>query len=208
MSTLAAVTQPRRLLDLAEQIAVLALYSWLVIRLWPGQFSASNWYPVLILLSEGLVVLLLVIRRPTDRISTKGRDWALAAGGTFVVLFVGQGGPPLMGPLGAVLMLIGLAIHVGAKLSLLRSFGLVAANRGVKSGGLYRLVRHPMYAGYMLTHVGFLLVAPSLWNVAIYVVAWAFLIARMYAEEQVLSDDPAYREMKSRVPYRLVPGVF
>jgi protein-S-isoprenylcysteine O-methyltransferase Ste14 len=208
MSTLAAVTQPRRLLDLVEQIAVLALYSWLVVRLWPSQFSASNWYPVLILLSEGLVVFLLIIRRPTDRISTKGRDWALAAGGTFVVLFVGQGGPPLMGPLGAVLMLIGLAIHVGAKLSLLRSFGLVAANRGVKSGGLYRLVRHPMYAGYMLTHVGFLLVAPSLWNVAIYVVAWAFLIARMYAEEQVLSDDPAYREMKSRVPYRLVPGVF
>jgi protein-S-isoprenylcysteine O-methyltransferase Ste14 len=208
MSALAAVTQPRRLLDLVEQVAVRALYIWLVIRLWPGEISASNWYPVLLLLSEGLVVLLLLIRRPTDRISTKGLDWALAVGGTFVVLLVGQGGAPLHGPLGAVLMLLGLAIHVGAKLSLFRSFGVVAANRGVKAGGLYRLVRHPMYAGYMLTHVGFLLVAPSLWNLAVYAAAWAFLVARIYAEEKVLSEDPAYLALKGRVRYRLLPGLF
>jgi protein-S-isoprenylcysteine O-methyltransferase Ste14 len=208
MSALAAVMQPRRLLDLVEQLAVLLLYSWLVFRLWPKDFSAAHWYPVLILLSEGLVVLLLLIRRPTDRISTRGRDWALAAGGTFVVLLIDQGGAPILGPLGAFLMLFGLVIHVGAKLSLLRSFGLVAANRGVRSGGLYRLVRHPMYAGYMLTHLGFLLVAPSLWNAAIYAAAWALLIARIYAEEQVLSEDAAYQEFKSRVRYRLVPGLF
>jgi protein-S-isoprenylcysteine O-methyltransferase Ste14 len=208
MSALAAVTHPRRLLDLAEQIAVLALYSWLVFRLWPSEFSPANWYPLLILLSEGLVVFLLVIRRPTERISTHWRDWALAAGGTFLVLLIDQGGPPLLGPLGVFLMLAGLMIHVGAKLSLLRSFGLVAANRGVKVGGLYRLVRHPMYAGYMLSHVGFLLVAPSLWNLAIYALGWAFLIARIYAEEKVLGADPAYQVFKERVRHRLVPGVF
>jgi protein-S-isoprenylcysteine O-methyltransferase Ste14 len=208
MSALAAVIQPRRLLDLAEQIAVLALYCWLVYRLWPAEFSASNWYPLLILLSEGLVVFLLVIRRPTERISTHWRDWALAAGGTFLVLLIDQGGPPLIGPLGVFLMLAGLLIHLGAKLSLLRSFGLVAANRGVKVGGLYRLVRHPMYAGYMLSHLGFLLVSPSLWNAAIYVIAWAFLIARIYAEEKVLGADPAYQHFKTRVRYRLVPGLF
>lgn len=208
MSALAAVTHPRRLLDLAEQIAVLTLYGWLVFRLWPSEFSVSNWYPLLILLSEGLVVVLLLIRRPTERISIKGRDWALAAGGTFVVLLVDQGGTPLMGPLGAFLMLVGLAIHVGAKLSLRRSFGLVAANRGVKVGGFYRFVRHPMYAGYMLSHVGFLLVAPSVWNLAVYAAAWAFLVARIYAEEQMLSEDPAYQTFKNRVRYRLLPGIF
>lgn len=207
MSALTAVIHPRRLLDLVEQLAVLALYSWLVVRLWPGEFSATNWHPLL-LLSEGLVVVLLLIRRPTDRISTKGLDWVLAAGGTFVVLLVDRGGPPLHGPLGAVLMLLGLAIHVGAKLSLFRSFGVVAANRGVKVGGLYRLVRHPMYAGYMLTHAGFLLVAPSLWNLAVYAAAWAFLVARIHAEEKVLGADPEYQTFKGRVRYRLMPGLF
>ena len=29
------------------------------------------------------------------------------------------------------------------------------ANRGVVSTGLYRLVRHPIYLGYLITHAGF-----------------------------------------------------
>lgn len=60
-----------------------------------------------------------------------------------------------------------MATHVGAKLCLWRSFGLVAAHRGLKAGGLYAVVRHPMYAGYVISHVGYLLVAPSWWNLAI-----------------------------------------
>jgi protein-S-isoprenylcysteine O-methyltransferase Ste14 len=208
MPTIVALNQPKRLLDLFEQVTVLVLYSWLVLRLWPREFSLSNWYPVLLLLSEGLVVVLLLIRRPTDRISTNLRDWAVAAGGTFLALLVGSGGAPLFGALGACLILLGLAVHVGAKLSLRRSFGLVAANRGVRVGGFYRLVRHPMYAGYMLSHVGFLLVAPSLWNALIYAAVWMLLIARIYAEERVLSEDPAYCAFKSRVRYRLLPGIF
>ena len=208
MLNIVALTQPKRLLDLLEQVTVLALYSWLVLRLWPDEFSPSNWYPLLLLLSEGLVVFLLLIRRPTDRISTNGRDWAVAAGGTFLALLVGKGGAPLFGALGACFLLLGLAMHVGAKLSLRRSFGLVAANRGVRVGGLYRLVRHPMYAGYMLSHVGFLLVAPSPWNAAIYAAVWMLLIARIYAEERVLSEDPEYQAFKSRVRYRLLPGIF
>ena len=56
----------------------------------------------------------------------------------------------------------GFVLQLSAKLTLRRSFGVVAANRGVKASGPYRLVRHPMYAGYALTHVGFLLAGPNL----------------------------------------------
>lgn len=208
IANIVALARPKRLLDLFEQAVVLVLYTWLVLRLWPAEFSVSNWYPVLLLLSEGLVVFLLLIRRPTDRISTNLKDWAVAGGGTFLALLVGKGGPPVFASLGACLILLGLAIHVGAKLSLRRSFGLVAANRGVRVGGLYRLIRHPMYAGYMLSHAGYLLVAPSLWNAAIYAGVWTLLVARIYAEERVLNDDPAYQSFKSRVRYRLLPGIF
>ena len=208
MALVAALAGPKRFLDLLEQVAVLALYSWLVLRLWPAEISLSNWYPLLLVLSEGLVVVLLLIRKPTNQISINGLDWAVAAGGTFAVLLVGKGGEPLHAPLGAFLILMGLVIHVGAKLSLRRSFGVVPANRGVKVGGFYQLVRHPMYAGYMLTHIGYLFVAPSVWNVAVYAGAWTFLIARIYAEERVLSADPEYQVFKSRVRYRLIPGVF
>ncbi|MBP6013882.1 MAG: DUF1295 domain-containing protein [Alphaproteobacteria bacterium] len=198
----------RRKLDLIEQAAVILLYGWMVARLWPGEITATNWYPLLILPSEGLVLLLLLFRRRTDQISTNLWDWAVAAIGTTAVLLVDKGSAPVLGLLGPYLMLLGLLVHVGAKLSLWRSFGLVAANRGVKVGGLYRFVRHPMYAGYILSHIGFLLATPSLWNAAVYAVAWAALVARMDAEERVLIQDASYSSYCANVRYRLLPGVY
>ena len=197
-----------RVLDWAEQVVALGLYGWLVARLWPNELSATNWYPLVLLVSEGLVVLLLLIRRPTTRISTDIRDWAIAAGGTFLVLLVTKGGEPLATAAGVVLMLIGLATHVGAKICLWRSFGLIAAHRGLKVTGLYAFVRHPMYAGYVVSHVGFLLISPSWWNLAIYLVVWTLLVARIFAEERVLGQDPDYQVFKASVRYRLLPGVF
>jgi protein-S-isoprenylcysteine O-methyltransferase Ste14 len=65
-----------------------------------------------------------------------------------------------------------------------------------------------MYAGYMMTHAGFLLIMPTLWNLGVYVVTWALLILRIFAEEKLLSQDPVYRDYAAQVRYRLLPGVF
>jgi len=208
MADNARIPSGRRLLDLLEQIVVLGLYVWLVFRLWPGELSASNWFPLLLLVSEGLVVLLLLIRRPTSQISMNLWDWSIAAGGTFLALLVAPGEQSLAPNAGAVLMLLGIMIHVGAKLSLWRNFGLVAARRGVTVGGLYLFLRHPMYAGYVISHIGFLLVVPSYWNLSVYLGVWTLLVLRIFAEERILSGDPQYRAFMSRVRYRLVPGVF
>ena len=43
---------------------------------------------------------------------------------------------------------------VVGKISLGRSFGLIPANRGIVSTGLYRLARDSIYLGYLITHVG------------------------------------------------------
>jgi protein-S-isoprenylcysteine O-methyltransferase Ste14 len=200
---------PRRVLDIFEQAVVLVLYAWMIARLLPDDFSSSNWYLLLILFSEGIVVVLLVFRRRTERISVNLADWVLAFGGTFAVLLIAKGNnDPITAVGGVSLLLIGLCVHVSAKLMLLRSFGLVAADRGVKSGGLYAFVRHPMYLGYLLTHIGFLLVAPSVWNASVYLLAWPMMIARIYAEERVLDANPDYQAFKAHVRYRLLPGIF
>jgi len=65
-----------------------------------------------------------------------------------------------------------------------------------------------MYAGYMLTHIGFLLSNPTFHNFFVYIVTWTFHIMRIFAEERVLSQDPKYRTFQEKVHYRLVPGVF
>lgn len=199
----------RRRLDLFEQLSVLFLYVWLFARLWPDSMDAEGFLAILFLLiSEGLVCFLLIIRRPTLNISLNLKDWLIAATGSFLVLLVNKGGDPMLPTVGACLLLVGLIIHLSAKLALWRSFGLVAANRGIKVGGLYAYVRHPMYAGYMLGHVGFLLASPLLWNAVLYAVTWALLLARMSAEEKILMNDPKYQAYARVVPYRVVPGIY
>ena len=106
------------------------------------------------------------------------------------------------------LMFSGMITQISAKAVLWRSFGLVPANRGIKTKGPYRFVRHPMYAGYTLTHIGFLLGFPSLQNSLLYLTAFLIEVARLLREELILSQDPLYREYAARVRYRLLPGVF
>jgi protein-S-isoprenylcysteine O-methyltransferase Ste14 len=99
-------------------------------------------------------------------------------------------------------------IQVHAKLSLGRSFGCVAANRGLKFGGPYQFVRHPMYFGYLMTHLGFLLVNPTAWNVSTYVLCYSMQIPRLLCEERLLSKDQDYQRYARLVHFRLIPGIF
>jgi len=197
-------------LDLVEKIVVTALLGILAARLVPNAIASGDILPILLVGSETLVVAFLLLRRQTSDISLNWRDWLFGLSGTLAPLLVtASSGQPIVPPaLCGILMMLGICLNVSAKLTLRRSFGVVAANRGVKIGGPYRLVRHPMYAGYLLTQIGFLLSGPTLWNICVYGLALGLQVARIHAEEQVLGKDPAYAAMTQRVRYRLLPLVF
>lgn len=132
-------------------------------------FGWSLWRePMLVtaiyLLDQTIIIAFLLFRRKAAQISMKPADHAVAVAGTLLpLLVIPAAGAPLVNPaFCAVLMLAGIAIHLGAKLSLRRSFGILPADRGIKAGGLYRLVRHPMYLGYFLVQFGLLLSGPGL----------------------------------------------
>ena len=197
-----------RYVDRAEQLIALVLYVFLVRRIWPEEFSFANAAAAAILLSEGLIILFLIIRRPTAQISARWQDWLLAAVGTAAPLLIVPTHPPAFPVVGLYFILFGMIVHISAKLSLNRSFGLVAANRGVKTAGGYRYVRHPMSLGYMVSQVGFLLMSPKLWNFVLYAVCWTALVLRIYAEERVLRDDAAYQSFSQKTRFRLLPGLF
>ena len=103
---------------------------------------------------------------------------------------------------------VGLAIVIAGKAALGRSFALLPANRGIVSSGMYRLVRHPIYMGYLIAHVAYLLANPSVWNITALVLADAALLVRAVREEKTLALDPAYREYQQRVRWRVAPGIF
>lgn len=162
---------------------------------------------VFFLTAELVSVVLVLIQRPGD-VAVGIRPLIFGFAGSCIALLVRQAGAQLAPDLVTTVLLCGgLTISISAKLCLARSFGVVPANRGVRTIGLYRLVRHPMYLGYMINHVGFLLIFPGLWNVAIVALAWSLLWVRIGEEEKVLMRDPAYREYASRVRARLVPGL-
>lgn len=102
----------------------------------------------------------------------------------------------------------GVVIQVYAKWSLRRSFGLLPANRGVVIFGPYRVVRHPMYLGYFVTDIGFLLANFGPRNVLIVLMQWTVQVVRITREERLLSKDDTYRQYMSRVRYRLIAGLF
>lgn len=197
--------RPARL-DRIEQAAILVLWVFLVERVW----NSGNPLAPLLLIAETTVMIFVLIRRPTQAISVRPGDWLMAASATAAPMLV-MPGPnpwPALAPLGITLVLAGNLFQIWAKFSLRRSFGVAPANRGVKVGGPYRFVRHPMYAGYLATHVGIIVLMPSLFNLAIYVVCWWSQTIRLLAEERLLGQDPAYRAFAEKTRWRLLPGVF
>ena len=202
-------TQKGRLIaDRLEQVFLVIVYGWLCNNFLTDGFPPKSLITQLLLISEGAVLVFVLFRRQTPDISIKPMDWLVALGGTYGVLMVQPSETSFMPELGAAFMVFGIFLHIGAKLSLRRSFGIVAADRGIKSTGMYRFVRHPMYFGYLIVHIGFVLASPSIWNIAVYAFSWTCLAARIFAEERVLSRNPEYVEYKQKVRYRLLPAIF
>jgi protein-S-isoprenylcysteine O-methyltransferase Ste14 len=197
-------------IDWGERLLLVALYVMLTHRIIVNYMEQGSLPNLLFVFSEGIAVFLILIRRPSDDVSRHPGDWVLAFGGTTLAMLVcpNADGALLPPAMASGIMFTGMLIQIAAKLILGRSWGLVAANRGIKITGPYRFVRHPVYAGYLLTHIAFLLMNPTMWNMLIYMMCYVFQISRLLAEERLLCKDASYAEYMTTVRYRLIPGVF
>lgn len=156
------------------------------------------------------VVIAYLIRRPARAVSRRMRDWLLAFGGTFGgVLFRPDGAHPPWGlTAGLVVQAVGLAICVASFLALGRSFGFVAADRGLVKRGPYAIVRHPIYASYLFLQAGYVLQSISIRNAVVMVFASGCNVGRAIAEDRMLATNDHYEEYRSQVTWRLIPGVW
>lgn len=157
--------------------------------------------------SETLQAFFFLIRKAPKSVSVDPFDWVVGIAGTMIPLFFVPGGVVLW-KYGEMLVFLGVTIQVLGLLSLNRSFALVAANREIKTRGLYAFIRHPMYASYLFLFSGYVLFNASLINLALVVLALSFLFLRLHQEEKHLSQDVKYQEYKSRVRSRLIPFVY
>lgn len=199
-----------RAADLAARAVVGTLFALLTANLYQDFTRTGHFTGLLLLASESLIVVLTVFRRHASVVDRTAVTRAVTA--------ISVVGPPLLRAGGAAPLLsdavtsaasaAGLILVVLSKVTLGRSFGIVPANRGVVIRGPYRFVRHPIYVGYVVTHLAFVVAHPTAWNLAFAMVADTALIWRALLEERVLVGDGRYREYCRSVSWHFVPGLY
>lgn len=157
-----------------------------------------------------LAAVLFLVRRPPQRVSTSAAEWLVAFAGTFGASLLRPGGADWgwLDPVGLTLQGLAIAAGVCGYLTLRRSLGLVPAHRGLVTSGIYGVVRHPLYASYVIAELGYLAQSPRLWNVGVLAAVWTCQILRIRSEERLLSEDPYYRVYCNQTRWRLLPRVW
>lgn len=198
----------RRAAAFAGRVALVGLFAafaWSNFAHWRATGEPSGLGTTVL---EGWVAVLFLVRRSTTSVSSRPVAWVAAVIGSFAMLFARPGGDGLPHVACEAVQLLGVGLALASLGVLARSFGLVAANRGVKTTGPYALVRHPTYAGYLVSYAAYVAENPSLRNVVLLCAGTAFQMIRIGEEEQMLAADTAYERYRDRVRYRLIPLVY
>jgi protein-S-isoprenylcysteine O-methyltransferase Ste14 len=167
--------------------------------------GSINWFGLLVV--NAVFITMYIARRDATSISSSPCLWLLAFAATCLPLVMRPTASAPSAAVGNLVQLAGAVAVVGSLLSLRRSFGIVPAHRGIRTQGLYNLVRHPLYASELLTLIGVVIANPSVWNIGLWVGECVLQFTRACAEERFLSADPVYSHYRARVRYRLIPLV-
>ncbi len=156
---------------------------------------------------NSFIAILFLTRRKEKRITEEPADRLI----TLACIFMGFSLRPASDAslisygVESALLTVSLVFIFAAYMCLGRSFGLIPANRGLKLGGLYGWVRHPLYGGEMLFGVSFLLANFTVRNFIFTTGVFMSLHLRALAEERLLAYEPAYQTYCRQIRKRYVP---
>jgi protein-S-isoprenylcysteine O-methyltransferase Ste14 len=199
------------LTEFALRAAAIVVFAFLIARLIGAYVADTSRYTLLVFAAiEAYTAYLVVAAKtstlrdlsPISVIATVLASFALVLvdlkpGTSFVPEFVGL-----------TIQAAGFAWQLYAKATLGKSFGLLPAARTLVSNGPYSVVRHPIYLGYLISHIGFLLVNFTWANLSILTLIYCLQFVRIFKEEKILSSAwPEYRDYQQRTRNRIIPGV-
>lgn len=157
---------------------------------------------------NSVFLFFIFVRKQVSIVSDNFWYWMAALGGTFVTLLMRPYPSSTELSYWLIPQCIGTVISFAGLLSLNRGFGIMVGNRGIHSKGMYRFIRHPLYAGYYLTNFSFLVQHISLWNLFIFMLFFILQILRIRNEEEFLSKDPVYLKYSKHTKWRLIPLIW
>ena len=184
-----------------------------IVRRWGSAWVSApdRWTVLLLLVTESYTLILVLFARRALRRDLSLPALAATIYATFFIVMLQPQGTTHVLPewAGAGLQLASMGWQFTAKIFLGRSFGLLPAQRGVVTAGPYRFVRHPIYFGYLIGHIGFLLANFTWRNGAVLALLYAAQVIRMRREEAILAaTDAGYRAYQQRVRWHLLPFVY
>lgn len=184
-----------------------AYFAYVTLESW---FETHRPIGILFFAEQAVVVVAYLTRRPASVVTRRPSGWILAFAGTFIPVLLRPNGAHFGWGLstGLILQFIGVIICLWSLSTLGRSFGFAPADRGLVSNGPYAMVRHPVYASYVLLQTGYLLQSISLRNALVVLLATGSNVGRALAEERVLVSNPEYHDYRRRVRWRLLPRVW
>ena len=226
------VITPRVIIQMLFFIVVIPFLPLLISRQWDWW---EAWVYAIISILGFIISRVLAARRHPDIIAERAKimehedtqpwDKRLAPlaglGGGLVLVVAGldalfDWSPPFPLPIKIISLIAILAGYILGSYALIENrffSGVVRlqTDRGhqVVSSGPYRWIRHPGYAGALLTYLAIPLFLDSSWAFLPTVFIATVLIIRTNLEDGFLQDElEGYRDYVMRVRYRLLPGVW
>lgn len=194
-------------------VAVASLFSYYIyeniVRLATG---ARLTLSAVLLFRSLSITLVFLLRRPSKLTSKNIGDWIASIGGTFVVYLYSYSGwekpiSPQIVPIAYFVLVVAAFLATICIINLGRSFGIVPANRGIKTKVFYRYVRHPLYSIYMLYDLAFISICFSSLNCCICILHALFSYLRAKREENILMQDADYNKYASETRYMFLPAI-
>jgi protein-S-isoprenylcysteine O-methyltransferase Ste14 len=226
------IITPRVIIQLIFFVVIMPFLPLLISRQWDWW---EAWVYAMICIMGFVISRMLAARRHPDIIAERARttqhedtqpwDKKLAPlaglGGGLVLVVIGLDellgwSPPYSLPIKVIALiaiLLGYALGSYALIENRFFSGVVRlqTDRGhqVVSSGPYRWIRHPGYAGALLTYLAIPLFLDSNWAFLPTVLISIVLIMRTNLEDRFLQDElEGYRDYAIRVRYRLLPGIW
>jgi hypothetical protein len=149
----------------------IALFTFLCMAAFLSYQKTHSLFSFNIIVVNGLILILYLIRREPEALIELPFAWLISIGTTLLPFLFRPDQDafiPELIMIGKWLQVVGLLAMIGSLLSLKGSMGIVPANRGIKKGGGYRIVRHPLYAAELFFFTGYVLSNQSIFNLAFF----------------------------------------
>ena len=158
-----------------------------------------------------VLIVTMILRRLPKRVTLNPAYWLLAFFATYwpllILAILQQGRPVVPSSISDTIAICALAVTLWARFSLGRNIGFVPAQRDIVTGGAYRYMRHPIYAGVFLGSFALALRAYTPRNAGLLGLGALLFVIKSFIEENFLRADPQYAAYLNNVRARWIPYV-